>query len=118
MKQGQPLLTATRSGRKVPLVSPLDGEVRAVNPGGKDEYLVVLRPTRLKANMAQMKGYAEADGWIHSELSRFKDFITLRMGSLQEVGQPWRTVACTRKASSERWTKRRSRTSRRSFSGR
>ncbi len=36
--------------------------------------------------MAQMKGYAEADGWIRSELQRFKDFITLRMGTLQEVG--------------------------------
>lgn len=86
VKQGQPLLTATHDGREVSLVSPLDGEVCSVNPGGKDDYLVVLRPTRLKANMAQMKGYAEADGWIRSELQRFKDFITLRMGTLQEVG--------------------------------
>lgn len=86
VKQGQPLVTVTHGARQVCLVSPLDGEVRSVNPGGKDDCLVVLRPTRLKENMARMKGYTEGDGWIRSELDRFKDFITLRMGTLQEVG--------------------------------
>lgn len=87
VKQGQPFLSVTHDGREVSLVSPLDGEVRSVNPAGKDDgYLVVLRPTHLKANMKRMKGHGEAGGWINSELQRFKDFITLRMGTLQEVG--------------------------------
>jgi len=33
-----------------------------------------------------MKGAEEAEGWFRAELARFKDFITLRMGNLQEVG--------------------------------
>jgi glycine cleavage system H lipoate-binding protein len=94
VKQGQLLLTVVHGGRQLHLVSPLDGVVRATNPlraqgmesSYKDDYLVVIRPTRLKANMEQMKGYREEDGWFRSELARFKDFATLRMGTLQEVG--------------------------------
>ncbi|MBP2673933.1 MAG: Glycine cleavage H-protein [Deltaproteobacteria bacterium] len=94
VKQGQVFLTLVHGGRQVHLVSPLDGVVRATNAryaegpeiSYKDDFLVVLRPTRLKENMTRMKGHREADGWFRSEVERFKDFITLRMGTLQEVG--------------------------------
>jgi glycine cleavage system H lipoate-binding protein len=94
VKQGQVVLTLIKGGRQVHVVSPLDGVVCATNPRSaegpefsfKDDYLLLVRPTRLKENMAQMKGYREADGWFRAELARFKDFITFRMGNLAEVG--------------------------------
>ncbi|MBE0569745.1 MAG: hypothetical protein IH576_03805 [Deltaproteobacteria bacterium] len=93
VKQGQVLLTVTRGGRQVHLVSPLDGVVcatdNALAKAPNIHYngaLLVIRPTRLKENMAKMLGALEAEGWFRSELGRFKDFITLRMGNLQEVG--------------------------------
>jgi hypothetical protein len=78
----------------VQLVSPLDGVVCATNPrlaegdeiSYKNDYLLLVRPTGLSANLSRMKGEAEAEGWFRAEFARFKDFITLRMGNLQEVG--------------------------------
>lgn len=95
VKQGQVVMTvAGRGGRQVDLVSPLDGVVCATNPvpgegdGSeyKTDYLLLIRPTRLSKNVAGMRGAAEADGWLRAEFARFKDFITFRMGNLQEVG--------------------------------
>jgi len=94
VKQGQVLLTLNKGNRQVHVVSPLDGVVCAANHrtaeeaefSYKDDYLLLVRPTRLKENMAQMKGYREADGWLRAEFARFRDFITFRMGNLAEVG--------------------------------
>ncbi|MEW6720262.1 MAG: hypothetical protein AB1346_07420 [Thermodesulfobacteriota bacterium] len=94
VKQGDPLLTLAHGGRQVHLASPLDGVVcgvnlRRANDGEfsyKDDYLVVIRPTRIRANMARMKEYREEEGWFRAEMAKFKDFITFRMGTLQEVG--------------------------------
>jgi glycine cleavage system H lipoate-binding protein len=95
VRQGQVVMTvAGKGGRQLHLVSPLDGVVCATNPhpGERDEhshgkeYLFLIRPTGLSANLSRMKGAPEAEGWIRAELARFKDFITLRMGNLVEVG--------------------------------
>lgn len=95
VKQGQVILTVSgKGGRQVHLVSPLDGVVCATNPHSagaddisyKNDYLLLIRPTGLSADLARMKGAQDAEGWFRAELGRFKDFITLRMGNLQEVG--------------------------------
>jgi len=95
IKQGQVILTvAGQGGRQLHLVSPLDGVVCATNPhptqgeeiSYRNDYLLLIRPTGLSTNLARMKGANEAEGWFRSEIARFKDFITLRMGTLQEVG--------------------------------
>jgi glycine cleavage system H lipoate-binding protein len=95
VKQGQVVMTVSGSGgRQVHLVSPLDGVVCATNPhpaeGGeisyRNDYLLLIRPTGLSENLSRMKGAEEAEGWFRTELARFKDFITCRMGNLQEVG--------------------------------
>jgi glycine cleavage system H lipoate-binding protein len=95
VKQGQVVMTVTGGGgRQLNLVSPLDGVVCATNPhpaegdeiSYKNDYFLLIRPTGLSENLARMKGAEEAEGWFRAELARFKDFITLRMGNLQEVG--------------------------------
>jgi glycine cleavage system H lipoate-binding protein len=95
VKQGQVIMTvAGRGGRQVHLISPLEGVVCAANPhpaegeenAYKHDYLLLIRPTGLSADLARMTGAAEAEGWFRAELARFKDFITFRMGTLQEVG--------------------------------
>ncbi len=95
VKQGQVIMTVSgKGGRQVHLVSPLDGVVCAANPrppegdevSYRNDYLLLIRPTGVSANLSRMKGAREADGWFRAEFARFKEFITLRMGNLQEVG--------------------------------
>jgi glycine cleavage system H lipoate-binding protein len=94
VKQGQVIVSVGAGERRIDLVSPLDGVVCAANArpvegaehAYRDDYLLLIRPTRLAANLAAMKGYREEEGWFRSEVARFKDFITLRMGNLREVG--------------------------------
>ena len=95
VKQGQVVMTVTgKGGRQVHLVSPLDGVVCATNPAPGEgdgasfeaDYLLLVRPTGLTANLARMRGAEEAEGWLRAELARFKDFLTLRVGNVAEVG--------------------------------
>jgi glycine cleavage system H lipoate-binding protein len=90
-KQGQVLMTISREGKDVNIVSPIDGVVVGTNFKPSDEkafendHLLVIRPTHSYNNIASMKESKEAELWIKSEFVRFKDFVVAHM-TPSEVG--------------------------------
>ncbi len=91
------LLSLQRGKREARFISPVDGEVVAINdrasPGRlTGEWLVEIRPRRLGKALAKMRIAEAARQWMHAEKSRLVDFLAARQGSadpvLQDGGEP------------------------------
>jgi len=90
LRQGQPAWTlVSRNGRRVTQVAPLDGKVLAVNPelvrhphvvrrGGRDGWVLCLRPRHLRDRARNLLQGSAAAAW--EELTR--DRLSARTGSL------------------------------------
>ena len=97
VKQGQPFAAIRQGARTAMLVSPVDGEVCAVNgelakvPGllKRDPYtrgwLAALRPTNLNANVRQLVVGEGALAWLKGELHRLQDFLHVMLTQRQDA---------------------------------
>ena len=94
VKRGQPLFALVQAGRRVDLVSPVDGVVSSVNPlvaetpgpVAADPYyrgwVCALSPKNLAASLRRLKVADEAIAWLRAERDRFEKFV---------AAQAWRS---------------------------
>ena len=94
VKRGQPLFALVQAGRRVDLVSPVDGVVSSVNPLVADTpgpvaadpyyrgWVCALSPKNLAASLRRLKVADEAIAWLRAERDRFEKFV---------AAQAWRS---------------------------
>jgi glycine cleavage system H protein len=113
VSQGEPALALRAEGRAVPMLSPVDGTVVAVNPALRDGaaaladpyragWLFKVKPSRLAANLRQLHGVAAARRMLEDA----SEALLLRMEPalghvLQDGGTPVPGIA--RAVAGERW---------------
>lgn len=92
IKQGQPVLTFISSGKQVDVVSPIDGVVVDANLSPADniryetDYVLTVRPTKIKSNLRTMTMYCDAEGWFALEYARLRDFVVSCMNPFKGMG--------------------------------
>ena len=101
VRQGDPLFSVVRGGRKIEFVAPIEGRVvsvrheaaRASVPGDdpyRKGYFLTLDPTDMKRDAAELKSADEAPRWIERELARLYEFVGLQMARPLSVGATMR----------------------------
>ena len=103
--QGEPALALAEEGARVPMLSPVDGTVMAVNPALKaggaslaDPYgagwLFKVKPTRLAANLRQLHGTATARRMLEGAEEALLGRMEPSVGAvLQDGGTPVHGIA-------------------------
>jgi len=98
LRQGEPAFAALQSGKRIEFVSPVDGEVCAVNmqinadpaAARKDPYekgwAFMIRPSNLSRNLKKLRIGAEATAWLERETRSFTEFLSLHRAVPVEVG--------------------------------
>jgi glycine cleavage system H lipoate-binding protein len=98
VRQGEPVIAALQSGKRIEFVSPVDGVVCAVNEavnadpqGAKKEpyvkgWALAVRPSNLVQNIKKLRIGAEASDWLEREVRSFAEFLSLHRAVPQEVG--------------------------------
>jgi len=98
VRQGEKLFSVHQDGKRIELVSPLDGVVRSVSETAGEGlekikrepyragWLLSLEPTNLAQNLRKLRIASEASRWLETELKRFAEFLAVRMVRPQEVG--------------------------------
>ena len=94
LRQGERAFTVVQGGKRIDLVSPLDGIVAAVNTEPRalktDPYqggwLVAIKPANLRHNLRKLRIAADAAAWLEKETRRFAEFMALHSARPQEVG--------------------------------
>jgi glycine cleavage system H lipoate-binding protein len=111
--QGEPALALAEEGAPVPMLSPVDGTVMAVNPAVKaggaalaDPYgagwLFKVKPTRLAANVRQLHGTATARRMLEGAEEALLGRMEPSLGQvLQDGGAPVHGIA--RELAGEGW---------------
>ena len=94
VKRGDPILTITQNGRELSLGAPISGKVLAVNDAllkspellTQDPYLsgwiATIQPENISSELKSMSVAEEAAIWLRKEVTRFRDFITVRTPQL------------------------------------
>ena len=98
VRQGEPAFAALQGGKRIEFVSPVDGEVCAVNgeisadpgaarrePYGKG-WALAIRPSHLSANLKKLRIGSEAAEWLSREARSFTEFLSLYRAAPREVG--------------------------------
>lgn len=98
VRQGETAFTVVQGTKRLELVSPLSGEVCAVNdragadlrsvkadPYG-DGWLLRIRPDNIVHDLRKLRISRDAAAWLERESARFAEFLTLHMAVPQEVG--------------------------------
>ncbi|MGE5246803.1 MAG: glycine cleavage system protein H, partial [Verrucomicrobiota bacterium] len=75
LHQGEPALTVVQGGKRIELVSPLDGIVSSVNtdPGAlegdpyQSGWLLAIKPANLTHNLKKLRIAADAAAWLEKE---------------------------------------------------
>jgi glycine cleavage system H lipoate-binding protein len=98
VRQGEPVIAALQSGKRIEFVSPIDGVVCAVNDainadpqGAKNEpyvkgWALAIRPSNLVQNIKKLRIGADASEWLEKEVRSFAEFLTLHRAVPQGVG--------------------------------
>jgi glycine cleavage system H lipoate-binding protein len=111
--QGVPAVGAEDGGRRVELVSPIDGEVAEVNPLAAEAdvwqyepygagWLFKVIPARLAANERQLLGGEAARRWVEQASESLAARVSPQLGAvLQDGGAPVHGIA--RELEPDRW---------------
>ena len=103
--QGEPAVALCEGGRAVPMLSPVDGTVVAVNPALKDGaaalgdpyhagWLYKVKPSRLAANLRQLHGVAAARRMLEDASEALLRRMDPALGQvLQDGGAPVEGIA-------------------------
>ena len=104
--QGEDAIRVTRNGARVDLVSPLGGEVVAVNPRLKQDpglafrdpygrgWLMKVRSPRLGHDLSNLLSGSLARHWMLDTEERFRHRLVLASGSvIQDGGEPMEDIA-------------------------
>jgi glycine cleavage system H lipoate-binding protein len=84
VRQGEPMLSIERGGRKVQVPAPLSGRIEAVNPelwrspgewGHTDGWAYTLRPAYLGTVVENLRVAEAAGGWLRSQADRLRDWF-------------------------------------------
>jgi len=92
VKQGQPILTFVSNGKQVHVVSPIDGVVVDANTAPADgfryetDYVLTIRPTKIKSNLRKMTNFIASEGWLASEYEQLRDFVAFSMNPFKGMG--------------------------------
>jgi glycine cleavage system H protein len=98
IRQGEPAFTVLQDGKKIDLVSPVDGVVCAVNDdvnldpaGAVNEpyhtgWILAVRPSNLIQNLKRLRIAASASAWLEKEIQDFSEFLALYRPRPQGVG--------------------------------
>jgi glycine cleavage system H protein len=89
VKQGEPVVTVERGGKRLSLVAPISGTVYAVNTDVADNPVLVtenpyesgwlfqVEPDQLASNLSLLSVAENAVTWLRKETTRFRDFLTV-----------------------------------------
>lgn len=98
VRQGEPAFAVLQDGKRIDLVSPVDGVVCAVNeeagpdPAGargepyREGWILAVRPSNLIQNLKRLRIAADASAWLEKELRDFSEFLSLYRPRPQGVG--------------------------------
>jgi glycine cleavage system H lipoate-binding protein len=98
VRQGEPAFTVLQGGKKIGLVSPVDGVVCAINddvnldPEGAESepyqtgWILAVRPSNLIQNLKRLKVSASASAWLEKEMRELSEFLALYRPRPQGVG--------------------------------
>lgn len=98
VRQGETAFTVVQGSKRIEFVSPVEGDVCAVNDRANidvarvkaDPYgagwLFAIRPSRIVQDLRMLRISTEAAAWLERESRRFAEFLTLHMAVPEEVG--------------------------------
>jgi glycine cleavage system H protein len=98
VSQGERIFSVYRGGRKIGLVSPIEGVISSVNERAdlnaesvkkdpyKDGWLFTIKPKNLTESLRNVRRLEEASGWFEGEMKRFSTFLVSGSPGLAEVG--------------------------------
>lgn len=94
-RQGEPLFSAIRDGRRIDFVSPLDGIVSRTNGESLESpapemqegrWFVGIRPRDFHGNLQRLRTGDDAAKWLDGERKAFREFLTANTGNLRYAG--------------------------------
>ncbi len=95
LKQGESNLQVEVNSKKIPIITPLDGEIIEVNRGfssadddndSSSDWLVRIRPLSLKADLRNLLKGSLAHLWFQSEIKELNDMMSNRPGIVLQDG--------------------------------
>lgn len=98
VRQGDTAFTVVQGPKRIEFVSPVGGEVCAVNDRANADlarvksdpygagWLFAIRPRRIVQDLRKLRVSTDAAAWLERESVRFADFLTLHMAVPAEVG--------------------------------
>ncbi|MCB2204007.1 glycine cleavage system protein H [bacterium] len=99
VRQGDPVITLHHGSRRVSLVAPASGYVRAINRDAvenpsvvaenpyREGWLMMVEPAELAANLSLLRVAESAVSWIKSEIKRFREFLGSSIAQPATVGE-------------------------------
>lgn len=110
IKQGKRALDIKISGKRIPVLAPVDGDIIELNdsPGQKSGanagWLARIQPTDIGSNLHNLLNGSLARLWMHSEIGKLNEMMGSRLGIvLQDGGIPINGFA--KELSNEEWDK-------------
>jgi glycine cleavage system H lipoate-binding protein len=98
VSQGERVFSVYRGGKKIGLVSPIEGVVSSINQRAdlnaeavrkdpyKDGWLFTIKPKNLAQSLRNVRSIDDASGWFESEVKRFSTFLVSDSTRLAGVG--------------------------------
>lgn len=98
VRQGEKAFTVLQGNKRIDFVSPLEGEVCAVNDRVNTEvgrlkedpygwgWILSVRPGNICHDLRKLRIARDAAAWLEKETKRFAEFITIHRAVPQEVG--------------------------------
>lgn len=99
VRQGDPVITLFHGTRRVSLVAPASGYVRAINRDAmenprlvtenpyREGWLMMVEPAELAANLSLLRVAESAVTWIKEEIKRFREFLGGSIAQPAAVGE-------------------------------
>lgn len=99
VRQGEPVITVERDGRRLSLVSPVSGLVQSVNREAVENpavlrespydegWLFTVQPEELARNMSVLRIAESATQWFRDEITRFRDFLHRSVATSPALGE-------------------------------
>jgi glycine cleavage system H lipoate-binding protein len=99
VRQGEPVITVERDGRRLSLVSPVSGMVQSVNREAienpsvlrespyEEGWLFMVEPEELASNMSALRIAENATQWFREEIIRFREFLNRAVSTSPVLGE-------------------------------